>query len=230
MVGTVGTVDGRRLRTWLVVGATVASLALLLVVGVLAPEVVDPGPGLGLYRAALGFAGALATAGVALAAARTHGRLRASWTAIAATAALWTLALLVALGGGSALLAWGVLRPASCVTGAIALLLAPGVRRTARAWGLVVLDGWLVAGSVFLIGWLALYHTGSRGDGVPADRPTLLWVPVDLLFVSVVAGLAMRADRTTRVPVLMMVLVSLLTVTADCTYALAPAQHFAALQ
>jgi diguanylate cyclase (GGDEF)-like protein/PAS domain S-box-containing protein len=230
MVGTVGRVHGRRLRSWFVVWPMVTSLALLLGFGVLAPEVVDPGPGLGFYRTTLAVAGAVATVAVALAAVRTRGRLRASWAAIAVTVALWTLALLLALDGGHASLAWGVLRPASCLAGAAALLLAPGLRRTARRWGLVVLDGWLVAGSVFLIGWLALYHTGSRGTGVPADRPTLLWVPVDLVFVSVVAGLAMRVDRATRVPVLMMVLVSLLTVTGDCTYALAPAPHFAALQ
>jgi diguanylate cyclase (GGDEF)-like protein/PAS domain S-box-containing protein len=230
MVGTVGAVDGRRLRTWLVVAPMVTLLALLLGFGVLAPQVLDPGPGLGVYRTILGLTGALATLAVAVAAVRTRGRLRASWTAITATAALWTVSLLVALGGGPESLAWGAVRPAACVTGAIAFLLAPGVRRTARAWGLVVLDGWLVAGSVFLIGWLALYHTGSRGAGVPPDRATLLWIPVDLVFVSVVAGLAMRADRATRMPVLMMVLVSLLTVTADCTYALALAPHFAALQ
>jgi diguanylate cyclase (GGDEF)-like protein/PAS domain S-box-containing protein len=220
-----------RTRVLLVGWPVAASLVLLLGVGVLDPGLADPGPGIGFYRWAVGVAGAAATAVLALAAVRTRGRLRSSWAAIALTSGLWTLSVLVALAHGLDLLAWGILRPASALAGAVALIRAPGLRRAARAWGLVVLDGWLVGGSVFLIGWLALAGTGSRWTGGSiTDRPALLWVPVDLLFVSVVAGLAMRTDRTTRMPVLMMVLVSLLSVTGDCTWALADSPAFAVIQ
>ena len=207
------------------------SLVVLLVVGVGYPSLVESGVSPGAYLVAIVVAGSLCTTALGIAALRTAGRLRASWAAIAATAALWTASAFIALRGGDDLLAWGVLRPASGLTGALALLMAPGVRRTAREWGVVLLDGWLVSGSVFLVGWLALMNTGSHGAaGAPLGRPALLWIPVDLLFVSVVSGLAMRSERTTRVPVLMMVLVSLLSVTGDSTWALAQVPHFAVVQ
>jgi len=222
---------GTRHHTALVIAPIGTSLVLLLAAGVLRPELVETGPGTDAYRWAIAVTGVVGTGTLVIAALRTRGRLRASWAAIAGTAALWSLSVWTAFAGGHQALAWGVLRPASGLVGALALFTAPGVRRTTREWGLVVLDGWLVSGSVFLVGWLALEHTGSRGAGAAtAYPPVLLWIPVDLLFVSVVSGLAMRCDRTTRVPVLMMVLVSLLSVTGDCTWALAAVPQFAVVQ
>ena len=220
-----------RARSDVVVVPIGVSLVLLLLVGVLDPELVEVDLTRGALLAAVAVSGAVTTGALGFAALRTSGRLRASWSAIAATAVLWTASVFVAFRGGQDVLAWGVLRPASCVAGVFALLAAPGVRRTAREWGVVLLDGWLVSGSVFLVGWLALVHTGSGGSqALPLGRAALLWIPIDLLFVSVVSGLAMRSDPTTRVPVLMMVLVSLLSVTGDCTWALAQVPHFAVVQ
>ena len=222
---------GSRLRTAAVTAPVLVSLLVLLVSGLARPHLIEPGPGPDVYRWAVGTVGAGSVAALTLAAARSRGRLRLSWLGIAVTAAAWTLAVLGELLGWNSWLDWVGLRALAGVAGAAGLLAAPGVRRTAREWGLVVLDGWLVGGSVLVIGWVALAHTGSPLTAAAvADRPMLRWVPVDLLFASVTAGLAMRTDRATRVPVLLMVLVSLLAVTGDTSWALTGLPEFPVVQ
>ena len=142
---------------------------------------------------------------------------------------VWTVGVLGALSGWGEALTWTWTRSFVCVLGVSALLLAPGERRSAHEWALIVFDGWLVGASVFVLGWVALEHTGSLLTAA-SHRPSLVWVPVDLLFASVVAGLAMRTDRSTRTPVLLMVLVALLIITGDTTWALSGLPYFPVIQ
>ncbi|HEX2808780.1 MAG TPA: PAS domain S-box protein, partial [Kineosporiaceae bacterium] len=212
---------GVRVRKALVVVPVLVALVVLLLSGMLLPGLIDPGPGPAVFRAAALVIGLSVTFSLGVAALRSAGRLRLSWAALSLCGLLWTLAILGALTNWNAWLVWAGLRGGTCLTGAISVMLVPTTRRTAREWGLILLDGWLVGGSVLLIGWVALAHTGSPLTGAAiTERPMLYWVPVDLLFASVVAGLAMRTTRDQRVPVLLMVLVSLLGVTGDTTWAL----------
>jgi diguanylate cyclase (GGDEF)-like protein/PAS domain S-box-containing protein len=224
-------VIGVRVRRALVVVPVLVALVVLLLSGMLLPELIDPGPGPTAFRAAVLVVGLSVTLSLGVATRRSTGRLRLSWAAISVCALLWTFATFGALVQWNSWLVWSGLRGGTCLAGVISMTLVPGARRTARAWGLILLDGWLVGGSVLLIGWVALSHTGSHlTSATITDRPMLYWVPVDLLFASVVAGLAMRTDRGERVSVLLMVLVSLLGVTGDTTWALAGDYGFPVVQ
>src|SRR5664280_489971 len=212
---------GLRVRKALVITPLLICLALLLLVGILRPELIDPGPGATAFRSAVAVIGLSASVSLAAATVRSTGRLRLSWAAISLCALLWTVAILGAVLRWHPWVVWRGLRGGTAIAGGISMLLAPGARRTARTWGLILLDGWLVGGSVLLIGWVALAHTGSSISAADmTQRPMLYWVPVDLLFASIVAGLAMRTDRSHRVSVLLMVLVALLAVTGDTSWAL----------
>ncbi len=93
------------------------------------------------------------------------------------------------------------------------------MQRAAREWRLLLLDGWLVGVSVFLFGWTVLRLTGSPlGHSTPV--PALYWVPVELVTASVVTGLATRAAPGRRVPVSLLSLAALLSVTSDATWVL----------
>jgi diguanylate cyclase (GGDEF)-like protein/PAS domain S-box-containing protein len=224
-------VIGARVRQALVVVPVLVALVVLLLSGILLPGLIDPGPGPGAFRVAVLVLGLSVTTSLGVAALRSAGRLRLSWAALSLCGLLWTLATFGALAPWNPWLVWAGLRAGTCLTGVVSMTLVPNTRRTARAWGLILLDGWLVGGSVLVIGWVALAHTGSPlTSAAITDRPMLYWVPVDLLFASVVAGLAMRTDRRQRVPVLLMVLVSLLGVTGDTTWALTGDAGFPVVQ
>jgi diguanylate cyclase (GGDEF)-like protein/PAS domain S-box-containing protein len=208
---------GVRGRGALIVLPVAGQLIALAGVGVLAPRHISKmsAPTLIELTVAVGTG---ATALLVVAALRSRGRVRASWAALALACAGWSLALIGDLLAWPAPLVWGWLRSAACLAVTLAVLVAPGVRRSARDWGLLLLDGWLVGVSAFLIGWVALrLTTSSLSAGyVPA---ALYWVPLDLVIASTVTGLAIRATGP-RAPLALIVLGALLTVTSDTTWAL----------
>jgi diguanylate cyclase (GGDEF)-like protein/PAS domain S-box-containing protein len=212
----------------LVLLPVVVALVLLAGAGVFAPHLIAPGIALTtLFRATL-VVGGMVVGALALAVVRSRPETRASWAALAVAATAWTGSLIGAIRSWDSLLAWGLLRGVAVTALVVGLLLSPGVRRTAREWRLLLLDGWLVGVSVLLIGWVALRLTGSPLDH--ADLRPLAWVPVDLLLASMVVGLAGRSSARVRLPVVLFVLASLLTVTSDSTWALTGEPRFAVVE
>jgi diguanylate cyclase (GGDEF)-like protein/PAS domain S-box-containing protein len=205
-------------RTWeaLLMLPVVGQLVALVVIGLAAPRHISQltSQTLGTLTVVVGTASVLL---LLLAATRCHGRLRASWVAMALACALWSLALLGAVCGWPALVVWGLLRGLAFAAVALALLLSPGACRTAREWGLLLLDGWLVGVSAFLIGYGSLQLTTSDLSGRSVS-PTLYWVPLDLVIASAMCGPAVRAKQF-RSPLALLVLGALLTVTSDTTWA-----------
>jgi diguanylate cyclase (GGDEF)-like protein/PAS domain S-box-containing protein len=224
----VGEVAGSRAREPLVAIAFLGMLLALLLVGVRVPDLVEPGMPPALLRVAAAVAGTASCAVLAVQTRRAHGRLRLSWALLATTIAFWTLTMVAALSGWDDVLVWGVLRGATFVISTAGLLLTPGVWRPVRQWGFILLDGWLVGGSVLIIGWVALEHTGSFL--APTTHPALCWIGADLLMASVISGLAMRTDRGDWLRTSLLVLASLLAVTGDTTWALTGKPHFPTVQ
>lgn len=215
-------------RSTLVFSPVVVALALLAGFGVAAPSRIAPGISLAaLVRATL-LVGGTATAALALSAVRARPGARLSWAALAVAAAAWTGSLLGAVRSWDPALTWGLLRGLAFAAVLTGLLTSPGVRRTAREWRLLLLDGWLVGVSALLVGWVALRLTGSPLDH--ADLRPLAWVPADLLLASMVAGLAGRSSGRDRLPVALFVLATLLTVTSDSTWALTGEPRFAVVE
>jgi len=222
---------GARLRALLVGLPMTAAVVWLLVTGVWYPRLIDPGPGPAVYLGAVLVVGSLSALPPALAALRSRSRLRLSWAALSAAVVLWTATLAGALLGWNQVLVWGGLRTVTFAAMGVSVLTAPGVRRSANAWGLLLLDGWLIGASVFIVGWVALALAGSPPTGSLATvPPALYWVPVDLLVASVTAGLAMRTDPGARGPVALLVLACLLAVTGDTTWALTRVPEFPTVQ
>jgi diguanylate cyclase (GGDEF)-like protein/PAS domain S-box-containing protein len=215
-----------RIRAVLVVVPIGLALSLLLFVGLFAPALLDPGVPPPVLVALLVAVGGTATLRLTRVAVRCAGHLRLSWVGLAVAGVTWTASRVGDALGWEASLVWGHLRGVAFLAVGFSLLVSPGVQRTLREWGLLLLDGWLIGISIFLVGWVALRLTGSEmmaGDRFPGP---LLWVPLDLVVASVVAGLAVRADRSRRVPVGMLVLASLLAVTGESTSALVSHAQF----
>ncbi|HET9657716.1 MAG TPA: sensor domain-containing diguanylate cyclase [Kineosporiaceae bacterium] len=208
-----------RVRRVLLVLPVTGELVLLAVIGIVAPRLIDPGITVGALTWSIPLIGGPATALLAGAAARCSGRLRLSWAAMATACGLWALSLFGVVAGWGEVLSWLVLRGGGFVAVGLALLIAPGVRRTAGEWGLLLLDGWLVGVSVFLIVWVALRLTMSSLSGTTAPA-ALYWVPFDLVIASTTAGLAVRARGGSPATVGLLLLGALLAVTSDTTWAL----------
>jgi diguanylate cyclase (GGDEF)-like protein/PAS domain S-box-containing protein len=209
--------SGARARGLFLVLPVVGELVALVVVGVGAPRHIShlPHPTLGGLIVGVG---AISTLLLAVASARCQGRLRLSWAAMTLACALWSAALFGAVRAWPAVVVWGVLRGSAFAAVGLAILLSPRARRTAREWGLLLLDGWLVGISAFLIGYVALRLTTSTLAGKPLP-PALYWVPFDLVIASTVTGLAVRV-KGSRANTPLLVLATLLTVTSDTTWAL----------
>jgi diguanylate cyclase (GGDEF)-like protein/PAS domain S-box-containing protein len=216
-------------RTAVVVAPIALALAGLAVVGLFRPALIDPGFDAGLQLRCIAVVGPVAVVLLLRAALRGAGpRVLPTWLSAATAALLWTASITGAVLGWNSVLVWGYLRAGVLAALAVGLLLSPAVRRTPREWGLLLLDGWLVGASVLVLGWLILSMSGSPLSAPPYGvAPALYWVPFDLLQASVVAGLAMRVERTARAPVLLLALSGLLTVIADITWALTGVPNFA---
>ena len=222
---------GMRARTAIVAALVIVPLAGLAFAGLFRPALIDPGFTLRQQLIAVLVVGPVATLLLARAAVSPpRARWYPSWTAAAVAGLLWTVATAGALLRWNEVLVWGYLRGGVVAALAIGLFSTPGVRRTPRDWGLLILDGWLLGASVLALGWSVLSLTGSPLSAAPAGVvPALYWVPFDLGQASVLAGLAMRADRKARAPVLLIALSGLLTVITDITWALTGVPNFAVL-
>lgn len=208
---------GAQVRKYLLTLPVAVQLAVLAGVGLLSPHYISEisEPTLSALTLTIGLP---ATALTAAAAFRCPRQLQASWAAMALACGLWCAALFGAIKGWPNFMVWGELRGFALIAVTLAILLSPGVRRSAREWGLLLLDGWLVGVSAFLIGWVVLRLTTSTLAGKPLP-PALYWIPFDLVIASAVTGLAIRT-RGSPATLALLVLSMLLTVTSDTTWAL----------
>ncbi|MYS80211.1 putative bifunctional diguanylate cyclase/phosphodiesterase [Embleya scabrispora] len=166
-------------------------------------------PTLSLAMGDFGLAAAAAVAAISCALKSVHefGRARLSWALFAFSATM------VSLGNGI----WGwyevvldVPVPTPGPTDVIFLLFAPPTivglvlvaqrPRGIAAWTCMALDGWLIAGSLFTLGWslaLARNTNGDRSDVIKIVL-TLAYPVLDILMISMVLGLRFRAGSGDR--------------------------------
>ena len=157
---------------------------------------------------------------LAVAVGRARGRVRANWAAILLAELLWTAALYGATAHWPSWFVWGVPRALAAVLVAVGLLLASGVHRDRQGWGLLLLDGWLVTGSVLEITWVALARHGATLDALrAAPPPALPWTAVELLAGTTIAGLALRVASRDRMPVVLVGAAAGLALAADLSWA-----------
>ena len=153
---------------------------------------------------------------LSIAAARNSGQIRRGWSLLAAAGVVTILVQLLHLVPtlrGSVLaqsLNWLIV-----LLAASAALSMPGAKRTTKGWLLLILDGWLVGGSVFVAlciwgqfagrGFLisappALAHGSSAATPGSSlqNSPTATWLLFDLVLACVVFGLTRQVPRDRR--------------------------------
>ncbi|WP_223244256.1 putative bifunctional diguanylate cyclase/phosphodiesterase [Streptomyces sp. CBMA156] len=103
------------------------------------------------------------------------------------------------------------------ITGVLVLAKHP---RTAAGWLCLLLDGWLIAGSLFTLSWsLALGRIAAGEDGSPLRLALNLAYPVlDILLVSLVVGLRFGGRDGNRAAVHTAMLALAVTVTCDALF------------
>ncbi|MCF2528619.1 putative bifunctional diguanylate cyclase/phosphodiesterase [Yinghuangia soli] len=102
----------------------------------------------------------------------------------------------------------------------IGLLLIAQRPKNAAAWACMVLDGWLIAGSLFTLGWsmaLARSATGDRSDALKIAL-TLAYPVMDILLVSMVLGLRFRAGSADRAALNVALVALAVTVVSDALW------------
>jgi diguanylate cyclase (GGDEF)-like protein/PAS domain S-box-containing protein len=214
-------IGGERVQTTAGTAAR-AVVGVTLVAGVVvtgALLVVD-GPAAVAPRIGLAAVGLLAVVVLAWAAVRGGPWLRLGWGAVALGAATQTLALIGSGSGWSQPVVWGLLRPVALVAFGVGLIASPGVWRGLREWGLLILDGWLLAASSFAITWcvLALTAPEPAGPHVRASVP-LAFVAFEVVAASVCAGLTLRTAAGSRRAAILLLGGSVMAVSADATWA-----------
>jgi diguanylate cyclase (GGDEF)-like protein len=124
---------------------------------------------------------------------------RRAWTWVAASCVLWAAAdAALALGLAPALY-WNVARPLGQVALLVGIATLPGVsRRPSRDLAAVAVDGWLTVGGVFLVAWMYLHQPSLAATSQPTGG--YHWVAVDLVTLSVFAGMLARAAPEHRRP------------------------------
>ncbi len=132
-----------------------------------------------------------AAVAMALAGLRSAGRLRLSWSMLAAAAAVAAY-LHASLGAGSDSAGSVGLRLLGAVLTATAIVTFPGTVRSGRAWLMLGLDGWLLGGSLFLGLWLLTVTPERLLDPPPGFVVESAWVLVDFALASVVFALTRR--------------------------------------
>ncbi len=223
-----------RLRRALADGTRTAglpgALLVLLCLGYTAGAAVGWGsPSVALFMGDFGLAGAALAASLSCLAhgCAVAGPARPAWLLFGLSSAM------VAVGNGT----WGwyevVLRtevPADSVADFAFLLFAPlaitGLLvlaqrpRTAAGWLCLLLDGWLVGGSLFTLSWsLALGRVASGDGGDPVKLALGLGYPVlDILLVSLVVGLRFRSRDGNRAAVHTAMVALALTVVCDALF------------
>ncbi|MEV6208131.1 EAL domain-containing protein [Kitasatospora sp. NPDC051914] len=103
------------------------------------------------------------------------------------------------------------------ITGLLVLAQRP---RTPAGWFCLLLDGWLVAGSLFTLSWsLALGRTAQGQAGDPLEVALALAYPVmDILLVSLVVGLRFRRRDGNRAAVHTAMVALAVTVVCDALF------------
>jgi diguanylate cyclase (GGDEF)-like protein/PAS domain S-box-containing protein len=215
-----------RSRSVLVVAPIGFALLFLAGAGLLRPHWIDPGPTTPTYLVAVILVGMISTVLLARAAVRSPRAPSASWGSVAAASGLGTVFTLGLLLHWPDPLTWGVLRIGILVALIAGVMFGAG-HRAPQDWGLLLLDGWLVAVSVFMIGWVAVSLTGSPlADAPPGLQHALYWLPADVLIASITTGIAMRTTPIHRTPVLLVVLAGLLGVVTDTAWGLTGVPYF----
>lgn len=100
------------------------------------------------------------------------------------------------------------------------LLLVAQRPKGLAAWACLVLDGWLIAGSLFTLGWsMALARTanGDRTDALKIAL-TLAYPVMDILLVSMVLGLRFRAGSADRAALNVALVALAVTVVSDALW------------
>ncbi|MGW0664431.1 putative bifunctional diguanylate cyclase/phosphodiesterase [Streptodolium elevatio] len=100
------------------------------------------------------------------------------------------------------------------------LLLVAQRPKGLAAWACMVLDGWLIAGSLFTLGWsMALARTadGDRTDALKIAL-TLAYPVMDILLVSMVLGLRVRAGSADRAALNVALVALAVTVMSDALW------------
>ncbi len=221
---------GARARTVLPMLPVAVSAVALVVFAVLVPDLTISALRRPVLIGLTGIVGTGCALLLAIAAGRAQGRPRFTWAALALASTLWTLALVGAQESWPQVTVWVGLRGGAFTAAALGLLASWGGRRTAREWGLLLLDGWLVGVSTFLVGWVGLGLTGSRPGAAMFAPLALFWLPSDLLLAGLTAGLAARVDVPERGRAGLIVVSSLLSVTGDTTLALTHHPQFGVVQ
>jgi diguanylate cyclase (GGDEF)-like protein len=146
------------------------------------------------------------------------GRLRRAWWLLATAAGL--AVYLHTAGAGSGVTDVLVRVTAAMLVGA-ALFSFPGTNRSARQWALLVLDGWLLGGSMFVLLWMSSV-TSQGVTGAPTVTLPTVWVLLDLALASVVIALALRLPTSSSAGALLLSFAAVLICTADLYRALIP--------
>jgi PAS domain S-box-containing protein len=130
---------------------------------------------------------------------RGDGSARRAWVLVAASCLLGAAADAALALGLPAALYWNVARPLGFVALLAGIAAFPGVpRRPPRDLAGVALDGWLTVGGVFLVAWMHLHLPSLAATSHSTGG--YHWVAVDLLTLSVFAGMLARAAPEHRRP------------------------------
>jgi diguanylate cyclase (GGDEF)-like protein/PAS domain S-box-containing protein len=211
-----------RSRSVLVVAPIVMALLAFGATGLLHPHLISADLPLSVLIPVVLAVVAASAAAAARAAVRTRGPSRVYWTAAALGSLLSSTTVVGFLLAWPGWAVWGVPRVATValVVGAV-VRLSRTFPRGRREGVLLLLDGWLVAASVFVVCWSAVDASGSPfAEAPPAGRPALFWIPGDLIVAALATGAAIRAGRRSRAPMLLAALTTLIAVAVDTVWAL----------
>jgi diguanylate cyclase (GGDEF)-like protein/PAS domain S-box-containing protein len=102
----------------------------------------------------------------------------------------------------------------------LGLLLVAQRPKGLAAWVCIVLDGWLVAGSLFTLGWSLALARAADGDRTDALKIalTLAYPVMDILLVSMVLGLRFRAGSADRAALNAALVALAVTVVSDALW------------
>jgi diguanylate cyclase (GGDEF)-like protein/PAS domain S-box-containing protein len=128
--------------------------------------------------------------------------------------AVWTAASVGLLLGLSDTVFWAVIRPLILLIIVSASNGTPGVTRTGREWLEVLLDGLMAVGGLFGLFWMVAI-TQTVIPERAGTNPLMFWLVLQILLMSLVAGLFARAAPGYRGPTFISLLVGILVLAGD---------------
>ena len=162
-----------------------------------------------------GAATVLAVGSCAAASRSAVAGIRRMWSAVAAAVGLWAVSAALAAEWGHSPW-WLATRLLAVVCLLAAFVWSPGVARSRDQWVLLLLDGFMIAGSVVLAVLNLTVRPAATGQGVPsAAVGPLVAVLLALGCASLLLGLACRVARDVLPTALMLVLVGGLASAAE---------------